>query len=423
YEVKYQKGGNCDGGYIKLLEDGFQTSGKEFSDTTPWVVMFGPDNICPGTKLHFIFRHQNPVTGEFEEKHLSSPPKPTFGKNTLHSHCQVSFAYNHYLTETDAQSSGLLLEDFTPPVNPAKEIDDPEDKNPEDWVNEKRISDPDAVTTEPYEILDEDAVKPEGWLDDAPANIPDPDAEKPKEWDDEEDGDWIAPTVPNPACDEAPGCGEWKRPYKANPAYKGKWYARMIDNPAYIAEWAPRKIANPDFFEDLEPVKHPNNIAGIGVELWTMTEDILFNNTYVGHSIDDAKSLAAETYEVKKHLEAALSARKDVGDEGDYYIPLFLEDPISHIRGKIAQFLDAAREEPLSAIKAHPETGVGLAGVVFTLFGMLAALFGLIGSQQTKPVAKKTDTSTPDDKQQTDSTPVAPAGGEKKDAGPARRRK
>jgi hypothetical protein len=117
-----------------------------------------------------------------------------------------------------------------------------------------------------------------------------------------------------------------------------------------------------------------------------------------------------------------------------------LEDPISHICGKIAQFLDAAWEEPLSAIKTHPETGVGLASVVFTLFGMLAALFGLIGSQQMKPVAKvcttsslasltelyhhqakKTDTSMPDDKQKTDSMPIAPAGGEKKDAGPARR--
>ncbi len=36
YEVKYQDGGNCGGGYLKLLEDGFQTSGKEFSDNTPW---------------------------------------------------------------------------------------------------------------------------------------------------------------------------------------------------------------------------------------------------------------------------------------------------------------------------------------------------------------------------------------------------
>jgi len=51
YEVKYQKGGNCGGGYLKLLEDGFQSSPKEFSDKTPWVVMFGPDLTCPGTKV------------------------------------------------------------------------------------------------------------------------------------------------------------------------------------------------------------------------------------------------------------------------------------------------------------------------------------------------------------------------------------
>lgn len=44
-------------------------------------------------------------------------------------------------------------------------------------------------------------------------------------------------------------------PYTANPAYKGKWYAPMIDNPEYKGEWAPRKIDNPDFFEDLSPVK------------------------------------------------------------------------------------------------------------------------------------------------------------------------
>jgi hypothetical protein len=53
YEVKYQKGGNCGGGYLKLLEDGFQTSPTEFSDKTPWVVMFGPDLTCPGTKVSF----------------------------------------------------------------------------------------------------------------------------------------------------------------------------------------------------------------------------------------------------------------------------------------------------------------------------------------------------------------------------------
>lgn len=53
YEVRYRSGGNCGGGYVKLLQDGFQTSGKEFSDVTPWVIMFGPDLTCPGTKVRF----------------------------------------------------------------------------------------------------------------------------------------------------------------------------------------------------------------------------------------------------------------------------------------------------------------------------------------------------------------------------------
>jgi hypothetical protein len=44
----------------------------------------------------------------------------------------------------EEQASGSLLEDFVPPVNPSKEIDDPEDKKPSDWVDTKRIPDPDA---------------------------------------------------------------------------------------------------------------------------------------------------------------------------------------------------------------------------------------------------------------------------------------
>ncbi|KIK30076.1 hypothetical protein PISMIDRAFT_383488, partial [Pisolithus microcarpus 441] len=302
YEVKYQKGGNCGGGYLKLLTDGFQTSGKEFSDTTPWVVMFGPDLTCPGNKVHFIFRHKNPITGEYEEKHLNPTPKPAFGKDT-NLYTLVVNPDNTYEIRFNGlvQKVGNVLEDFEPPVNPPEFIDDPEDRKPEDWVDKKKIPDPDAVKpddwdeNEPYEIPDEDAVKPEGWLDDEPEMIPDPEAEKPEEWDDEEDGDWVAPLVHNPACDAAPGCGEWKRPYKANPKYKGKWYAPMIDNPEYKGEWKPRRIPNPGYFQDVEPVKNLDKIGGVGVELWTMTEDILFNNIYVGHSIVDAELLGNET--------------------------------------------------------------------------------------------------------------------------------
>jgi hypothetical protein len=72
YEVKYQKGGNCGGGYVKLLEDGFQTSGKEFSDTTPWVVMFGPDLTCPGTKVRCDALYTCTSTHAFSRRFTSS---------------------------------------------------------------------------------------------------------------------------------------------------------------------------------------------------------------------------------------------------------------------------------------------------------------------------------------------------------------
>ncbi|KAI0271488.1 Calreticulin family-domain-containing protein [Gloeopeniophorella convolvens] len=413
YEVKYQKGGNCGGGYLKLLEDGFQTSGKEFSDKTPWVVMFGPDLTCPGTKVHFIFRHKSPKTGEYEEKHLTLPPRPSIEKTT-NLYTLVLHPNNTYdvLFNGESHNTGSVLEDFTPAVNPPAEIDDPEDTKPEDWVDTKRIADPDATKPDdwdedaPFEIYDEEAVKPEGWLDDEPSSIPDPDAEKPEEWDDEEDGDWLAPTVPNPKCAEAPGCGVWNRPFKSNPAYKGKWYAPMIDNPAYKGDL--------------------NKIGGVGIELWTMTEDILFDNIYVGHSVEDAKALAAETFDVKHTLEkAAEKAALPEEDAEETDAPTFAENPVEFLRHKAFTFIALAREDPVVAFKTHPETGVALAGALLTFFGMLGALFGLVGSQQKSVTksSKKTDAPSPDDKDVKEKAPVAPAGEKKSDDTPVKKRK
>jgi hypothetical protein len=447
YEVKYQKGGNCGGGYVKLLEHGFQTSGEAFQDKTPWVVMFGPDLTCPGTKIHFIFRHKNPKTGEFEEKHLKVPPKPSIEKLT-NLYTLIIKPDNTFEVQFngESQSTGSLLDDFDPPVNPSKEIDDPKDKKPADWVDEKKIPDPEAKKPDdwdedaPYESVDTEAVKPEGWLDDEPLTVPDPDSEKPEEWDDEEDGDWIAPTVSNPKCSDAPGCGPWKPPYKANPEYKGKWYAPMIDNPAYKGEWAPRKIPNPDYYEDKTPVKSLKQIGGVGIELWTMTEDILFDNIYIGHSEEDAKALAAETFHIKKPLETAADKASDpLTDDEDLDRVSFKEDPIAFIRQtllklaenpvdlirqKIFTFVDLAKLDPALAFKTYPETGIGLVAALLTLFGMLGALFGLVGASQ-QPItksSKKTDAPSPDDKAVSENTPVASAGDEQKADAPVKKR-
>ncbi len=170
------------------------------------------------------------------------------------------------LVDNGSMKNGSLLEDFSPSVNPEKEIDDKDDKKPDDWVDQARIADPDATKPEdwdedePSEIVDTEATKPDDWLDGEPTSVPDPEAEKPEDWDDEEDGDWIPPTVPNPKCEEASGCGKWEPPMKKNPNYKGKWTAPYIDNPAYKGVWVPRKIANPDYFED----KTPANFESMG---------------------------------------------------------------------------------------------------------------------------------------------------------------
>ena len=44
--------------------------------------------------------------------------------------------------DNESKQKGSLLEDFEPPVVPAKEIDDPSDSKPADWVDEAKIADP-----------------------------------------------------------------------------------------------------------------------------------------------------------------------------------------------------------------------------------------------------------------------------------------
>ncbi|KAG8900277.1 hypothetical protein FRB99_006145 [Tulasnella sp. 403] len=449
YEVKYQKGGNCGGGYLKLLEDG-SLANKEFSDTTPWVIMFGPDLTCPGTKacsllpsyplspvlqVHFIFRHQNPVTKEFEEKHLASPPSPVIDDMTK-LYTLIVHPNNTYnvLVDDEVSSEGNLLENFTPAVNPPKEIDDPEDVKPGDWVDDAQIRDPDAKKpddwdeTQPFQILDEEAEIPEGWLVDEPAEIPDPDAEKPEEWDDEEDGDWVGPMIKNPKCEDAPGCGPWKRPMKTNPLYKGVWVAPMIDNPAYKGVWSPRQIANPNYYEDVHPANF-RPIGAVGIELWTMTEDIMFDNIYIGHSPEDAKALAAETFHVKHKLEQAQKDKAeeerkakdtDAGSKSSGGIAGLLanlkDDPIGFIRALVWEFVDEVKEEgPLEAFKANPQVGGVLLATLLTFFAAIGALFGLVGSspqpvvKASKAEGKETGTKPSGDVSKAATTTATPA--------------
>jgi calnexin len=150
YEVQFRNGQECGGAYIKLLSS---PSGdlKQLNDKTQYSIMFGPDKCGNEMKLHFIFQHKNPKNGTLSEKHWKKTTNinkidEVFKDNRWHQLRLEINSDNTYEVTLDKSSvgKGSLLEDFNPPVNPPKEIDDPNDSKPEDWDEREKIADPDA---------------------------------------------------------------------------------------------------------------------------------------------------------------------------------------------------------------------------------------------------------------------------------------
>ncbi|KAJ2776465.1 hypothetical protein H4R18_005655 [Coemansia javaensis] len=385
YEVKLQQTLNCGGAYAKLLTA--PLSG-EFNDATPYTVMFGPDK-CGESKVHLIFRHRNPVSGVYTEHHLKEPPVPPSDAMT-HLYTLAIHTNNTFSVSIDGaeRRTGSLLDDFAPPVNPPKEIDDPNDAKPADWVDEASIPDPDAEKPADWDedapamVPDEAAVQPKGWLPDEPLMVSDPKAEKPADWDDDEDGDWAAPMVPNPRCEKADGCGPWRQPQKRNPAYKGKWAPPLIDNPQYKGEWAPRRIANPDYFEDLEPYRL-SAIGGIGFELWTMQAGITFDNIYLGHSAEAAARIAEDVWRPKHESELAvyeaLHPKPPKAAAAASGVLALVKARFADIHSSIGAFYGALREDGLAAAVRAEQSGaiasvmatVGVAWLVWNLLALV----------------------------------------------------
>jgi len=374
YEVKLQNELECGGAYLKLIKkQDEEYDPKKYNDKTPYVIMFGPDKCGSTNKVHFIFRHKNPLTGEYEEKHLESPPQAKIEKTTV-LYTLIVRPDNTFEIKINNKTAktGNLLEDFKPSVNPPKEIDDPEDKKPEDWVDIAKIPDPEATKPDDWDedapemIPDEDAVKPDDWLDDEPEMINDPDAVKPEDWDDEEDGEWIPVQIPNPKC-ENNNCGKWTRPMKKNPEFKGKWKAPLIDNPEYKGPWAPRKIPNPNYYED----KDPHNfepMSAIGFELWTMQNQILFDNIYIGHSEADAEEFANQTWVVKNKIEM-VEVEKNTAKEKE---EMLKETSEPGLKEKISVFAEEFKKEPVAAFKKNPFLGtIAFLLCAFPFFSLL----------------------------------------------------
>merc|ERR1711897_117236 len=188
YQAKYEKDVECGGGYLKLgpkLDDL-----TTFGDPTPYNIMFGPDKCGYTKRTHLIFNYKG--KNVLKKSDLSYKQE---GEGTSHLYRLVVKPDNTVRVEIDEEKiyEGSLKEDWE--LLKPKEISDPDDKKPSDWVDD--------------------------------------------------------PMMDNPAYK-----GEWSVKRISNPTYKGFWEAKKIANPEYEDDDALYKYADFGFIGfDLWQVK------------------------------------------------------------------------------------------------------------------------------------------------------------------------
>merc|ERR1712178_16257 len=254
YTVKHEQNIDCGGAYLKLGPAPFD--GKAFHGETKYNIMFGPD-ICGMTKrTHVIFNYN-------DNNLLKDKDVRTESDELTHIYTLVVKPDNTFAVSIDGDEveSGALADGwkFLEP----KEIDDPEDKKPSDWVDEAEMDDPEDK-------------RPEGY-DDIPAKIADPKASKPDDWDDESDGAWEAPQIDNPE-------------------YKGVWEAKLIDNPKYVADDNLYKYAA---------------FSTVGIDIWQVKSGTIFDNLLITDDVDYATAHAEKTWKAQKDGEKAMKEKAD----------------------------------------------------------------------------------------------------------------
>merc|ERR1712127_5600 len=200
-------------------------------DPTPYNIMFGPDKCGYTKRTHLIFNYKG--KNVLKKSDLAYKQE---NEGTSHLYRLIVKPDNTVKVEIDGEKiyEGSLKEDWE--MLAAKEISDPDDKKPSDWVDDSMMDDPED--------------------------------KKPDDWDDEEDG-------------------EWEAPMKDNTAYKGDWYVKRISNPAYKGFWEAKKIANPEY-EDDDKVYSFANFGFIGFDLWQVKGGTIFDNVIITDDVAEA---------------------------------------------------------------------------------------------------------------------------------------
>jgi len=292
FTVQYVSDIDCGGGYIKLLPAGLDQ--LDFGGNSEYNIMFGPD-VCGATRrTHAILTYKG-------KNHLIKKDVNCERDGHTHLYTFILRPDNTFeiLLDNVKVRSGNLVDEWD--LLPPKQIKDPKQSKPADWVDQKTIADPDAV-------------KPDGW-DDIPAQIVDPEASKPEDWDTELDGEWEAPMISNPEYK-----GEWKAPQIPNPEYKGEWVHPLIDNPEYVEDSSIYAFDSHKY---------------LGIEIWQVKSGTIFDNILVTDDLQlaatEAETIMAEVAKEKENKKADdESSRAQPADEPSDELEEDLEGELPH---------------------------------------------------------------------------------------------
>merc|ERR1712125_185369 len=284
YQTKYEKDIECGGGYLKAGPK--MSDPTAFGDPTPYNIMFGPDKCGYTKRTHLIFNYKG--KNVLKKSDLAYKQE---GEGTSHLYRMILKPDSTVRVEIDEEKiyEGSIKDDWE--VLKPKEISDPDDKKPGDWVDDSMMDDPEDK-------------KPDDWVEEQ--RMVDADAKKPDDWDDEEDG-------------------EWEAPMKDNPEYKGAWSVKRISNPAYKGFWEAKKIANPEY-EDDDAIYKYADFGFLGFDLWQVKGGTIFDNVIVTDDKAEAAAFAKkwktlsefEKAEKKKADDAkAAESKKDEDSKAD----------------------------------------------------------------------------------------------------------
>jgi calnexin len=125
-----------------------------------------------------------------------------------------------------------------------------------------------------------------------------------------------------------------------------------------------------------------------------MQNDILFDNIYIGHSVEDAKKLQEETFDLKivaeKAEEAATAPKPKEAPKSPSDL-VFTEDPVLYVKEKLNLFIEIAKRDPVEAVKFVPEVAGGIGALAVTLLVLLVSLLAGSGAPSKEQVKAQAD--------------------------------